>query len=155
MLCAKADTLARGWHLRKACVVCNGKFILLGNFLIFFPSSSLSCLLIFFFNRFSFSIFLSTFLVSLCFFFTCLFFPPFQSSFLSSFTLSILLSHSPFFLLSFHSCLPALVFFSLLHSFLYKLLSVSPSRSSLPVSLSDCQQPDGLFVFILCLENKV
>lgn len=101
MLCAKADTLARGWHLRKACVVCNGKFILLGNFLIFFPSSSLSCLLIFFFNRFSFSIFLSTFLVSLCFFFTCLFFPPFSLLFFppspfQSFSLTLPFSFSPF-----------------------------------------------------------
>lgn len=48
--------------------------------------------------------------------------------------------------------------FSLLHSFLYKLLSVSPSLPLAPpssVSLSACQQPDGLFVFILCRENKV
>lgn len=34
-------------------------------------------------------------------------------------------------------------------------LSLSSSRSSLSVSLSVCQQPSGLFVFILCLENKV
>lgn len=52
-------------------------------------------------------------------------------------------SVSPFFTFSFHYLIPCFHFFSWLHSFLYKLLSVSPSLSLAPPSSSPCQSANS------------
>ena len=120
------DIVAWGWHLKKAHVACNGK-----NWPSWFCSVCPRFPLYF--------SFISIFYLNMCPHYL-----PFciSGSLLQTFSFllhSLSLSH---FLLSFLSSRRN--FFSLLHSFLYKLLSVSASLPLAPPSLSPCQSAKSL-----------
>lgn len=115
---------------QRAHAVCNGKIS------SFFPSflSSLACCLMLLYSHFFIMCSLSSQFLT----FSPALFPfCFSFSVTPSFPLSF-----PSFTFSFHYLVPA-SFFSLLHSFLYKLLSVSPSLPLAPPSPSPCQSANS------------